>query len=295
MSKRYESMGVINITPDSFSDGNKYNQKEQFKKQFLKFKDTFDIIDLGAESTAPMNSAVSASDEIERFEESFIPLLKAISTPNVVISVDTYKIEVFNFVLKKIRKYWGSEIPVIFNDVSGKIDSDLKDLLTQDLKFRYVFSHNLAPTRIQTTEHMDHVSEYNNEEFVESVRVYFQNGIDELREFPHEIIIDPCFGFSKTRSQNHLLLRELSSVFKKIENKLLIGISRKSFLRDTNFDKENTESVAKLDVSQAVLLAELLKGLDSSPILRVHDKISLDGMDTALDILENCQKVLTKT
>ena len=72
MIKKYESMGVINITPDSFSDGAQFNAPETFSKAFKFHSEKFDIVDIGAESTAPKNQAITAEVEIERFNDNFL-------------------------------------------------------------------------------------------------------------------------------------------------------------------------------------------------------------------------------
>lgn len=279
-------MGVINITPDSFSDGAKFNAPESFAQAFNKSSQSFNIIDIGAESTAPMNDAISVDEEIARYNEIFLPLLKSIPAPSCKLSFDTYKPEVFKYLLSMVRKHWGSDFPIMFNDVSGKIDNELIELLKNE-KFTYVFCHNLCDHRDQTSNHMDFVQDLGSEGFLKNISDYFQTGSKVLNDLSADVIIDPSFGFSKTRSQNHLLLARIGEVFNPFNKQVMVGISRKSFLRD----KAISTSDSSLDVAQGVLLGYAKSQLDRPPVFRVHDHVSLSGLDISDQILSHCQKV----
>lgn len=283
--KQFQSMGVINVTPDSFSDGNKFNQTKTFQAQMLKAIADFDIIDIGAESTAPMNSQVPIDEEIKRLETTFIPFLKQHAQPNVELSFDTYKIEVFEWLYTQTRKFWG-EIPIIFNDISGSLDDELINL-SKRCRFSYVFCHNLAPTRASSSEHMKYAQDTSNEIFLERFESYFEQGLHVLDALNQsKVWIDPCFGFSKTRAQNLVLLQKGCEILNKFSSPVVYGVSRKSFLRNEDI-KKNEYGEKVLDVVQSYLLDSFLKRDNKQPIFRIHDKASLDGLKIANEVL-NC-------
>ncbi len=274
-------MGVINLTPDSFSDGGNYNNYNGFKNRFLELTSWAHIVDLGAESTAPFNSKISAKEEIYRFEEMLLPLLDEIEDPQIEISIDTYKVDVFFHILQKIHSKW-PKTKLIFNDVSGVIDSDLVDILkTRHLDFSYVFCHNLAPTRAQTQEHMKYTSSSEGMDFLrENVR-YFQEGLKRLATFEKSILIDPCFGFSKSREQNLYLLKNLKTFLLQFPTGIdcLIGISRKSFLRnESNKDLSKPINLQRVEHLQSVIIYELLREkLGRNLVFRVHEAVGIQS------------------
>ena len=276
-------MGVINITPDSFSDGSQYNTKSSFEAQMLKAIAEFDIIDIGAESTAPMNSSISVQEEINRFKTSYLPFVQSHSEPNVQLSFDTYKIAVFEWLFLETRKYW-PKIPIIFNDVAGKVDDELIALLKQyDVK--YVFSHNLAPTRELTSNHMDYVQDLTDEDFLRRFESYFSDGLKKLENFSDKILIDPCFGFSKSTHQNELLLRRAHEILNKFSERIVYGVSRKSFLRKYGVEKDEYGKKV-LDVTQSYLLRSFLDHDVKVPIFRIHDNASTLGLRIANELLK---------
>lgn len=207
-------MGVMNVTPNSFSDGGELPSVDEFLKRLDSFG-PIDAIDIGAESTAPMNEAIGFEEEWERLQV-FLPLLRSLSCS---ISIDTYHPET---IFKAVR-WWRDNklrVPLIWNDVSGKFDETVEDFLKEDSLFWYVFCHNLAPGRELTSKHMDYVSE----------------GLN-LREYFHpycrkNVIFDPCLGFSKTYEQNWWILENFGEIQRDLDHdEWLIGFSRKSFLR----------------------------------------------------------------
>ena len=272
-------MGVLNITPDSFSDGGQATNFEDFSKKFNDLLNWANIIDLGAESTAPFNSKVESNEELHRYQSTLFPYLRKNSDPETTLSIDTYKIDVFKSVAKEIHHYW-PKTKIIFNDVSGKIDDKLFNLWDElDFKFDYVFSHNLAPSRDLTQKHMDYIYPEKNWDFVKICIDYFLLGLEKLKDVPSQIIIDPLFGFSKTREQNQFLLRSLKSFLLQFDYKVpcLIGISRKSFLRvpkdlDINISRNKDE----IDMIQSILLYNFMQdNLKRTFLYRVHDPVSV--------------------
>jgi len=278
-------MGVINITPNSFSDGNLFNSIESFEPKFNEACSDFDIIDLGAESTAPFNNPVDTSEELARFEDLLFPVLRSSEDNALTLSIDTYKIDVFKKVYIEVKKYWPST-QIIFNDVSGKIDEELISILNSDLDFSYVFSHNLAPSRTETNKHMEFLTD---EDIILHMHQYFLNGLGTLANFNKKIILDPCFGFSKTRQQNHHLLKNLKHVFEGIDTRydLMYGISRKSFLRfPREMDLGDVHNQKILDGTQALLFNKLFSDIQNrSIILRVHDLNSIHALKNTYSII----------
>ena len=216
----------MNITPNSFSDGGEIDSPQAFIRRLNSFG-KIDALDVGAESTAPMNKAISWEEEWERFER-VMPLLEDL---DCALSVDTYHPEtIFKFV-----KHWKDlklESKLIWNDVSGKFDDAVREFLKTG--FDYVFCHNLAPSRELTGKHMDFV-------------VPELDLVSYFSSHKHpQVIFDPCLGFSKSYEQNWDVLKNFGEL-EKIHSRWLLGFSRKSFLRK----KFQTEDREELDVLHA--------------------------------------------
>ncbi len=212
-------MGVINITPNSFSDGGQFNSQETFEKQVQKLASQCHILDIGAESTAPMNKAITYEEEISRFFA--LDLFTLTKLP--IISIDTYRPETF----LKLYDYFQAQNydgELWWNDVSGIFDDSVHEILKLK-NTKYIFSHNRVPNREETNQHMNYVNQ-------KDILSEFQESIKQIpQELMPKIILDPCFGFAKSRTQNHQLMDELPKLINKINLPWLIGISRKSFLR----------------------------------------------------------------
>lgn len=264
----FKTMGVINVTPNSFSDGGELKDPSYTFKKVL---NEFDIGDIGAESTAPFNDPIEAKTELIRLESFFSKVLDA-PDPEAQISIDTYRPEVFYEVALEINRVWPKS-RLIFNDISGKIDFDLMELMKTELPFSYVFSHNLCPARDLSSHHMDYVFQGEFEEFMREVARYFKDGLEKLRVTNREIIIDPCFGFSKTKEQNLGLLKELARLSKMIEGDevLMVGISRKSFLRvPKGLNAKDPKNQERLDHLQSLIALDLVKKVQRPMIFRSH-------------------------
>lgn len=214
-------MGVINITPNSFSGDSASLTPDILNSKLEALRD-IPILDFGAESTAPMNVSISYEEELARFA----PYLDQIFSWEKVVSIDTYHPETIAFFQQEWVKR-SKRNPLVWNDVSGKWDDEVERFLSIPGPYSYVFSHNLAPSRSQSGAHMkftaDHLSR---EEF-------FQGLVDYFR--PHvrsKVILDPCFGFSKTYEQNWEAIERFGELQKILNHEhWLFGISRKSFLR----------------------------------------------------------------
>ena len=233
-------MGVMNVTPNSFSDGGELTAANFTEK--LKSFGNVDAIDIGAESTAPMNEPVPWETEWERLK-TVLPLLKGF---NGVLSFDTYHPETMEEILRYyVNHSWDQTL--WWNDVSGKMDGFVKDFLELSPAFSYVLCHNLAPNRALTGRHMDYLDP----------ELTLETVADYLRPFAiPQVIFDPCLGFSKTYEQNWMLLQN----FKKLQeltghNRWLLGFSRKSFLRKKyNLDVSEREKLDEAHVQELQML-----------------------------------------
>jgi dihydropteroate synthase len=213
-------LGVINVTPNSFSDGAETQSPEAVRARVRSFG-PIEALDIGGESTAPMADALHPEEEWQRLLPH-LPLLRSLKLP---ISIDTYHPETIG----RIARIWITEkitTPLIWNDVSGKLDQAVEAFLEMRNNFYYVYCHNLAPIRQLTGKHMDYLSESEGDEFINEMARFFMPAVHP------RVILDPCLGFSKSYEQNWTLLDRFDELQKKIgHDQWLLGFSRKSFLR----------------------------------------------------------------
>lgn len=252
-------MGVINVTPNSFSDGGESLSLSEIESRLKQFGD-IEVIDFGAESTAPMNASISSDEEWDRLQV-ILPLLKRLKSK---ISIDTYHPEtIFNMV-----KFWRDQNltqALVWNDVSGKFDEHVKEFLKID-NVEYVYCHNLAPSREETGKHMKFLSESSGEDFFNELIQYFS------KQTHQKVIIDPCLGFSKTYDQNWMILDNFTDFINQLPgNRFMLGFSRKSFLRK-KYGLENItpENRQRLDEIQVAIVKKMLPSLQDEIWLRTH-------------------------
>ncbi len=232
-------MGVMNITPDSFSDGGEYD--------LSRLSLSADAWDVGAESTAPMNLSISADEEWGRLEPHLPALLKI-----PLLSLDTYHPET-------IFRMAGLRNNLIWNDVSGKFDKSVEEFLSLDSSFQYVLCHNLAPSRDLTGRHMDYATGTS----LETLTAFF------LKYKHPRVIFDPCLGFSKTYEENWMILENMGELSRRVGHKRwLIGFSRKSFLRK-KFGLELSQR-DELDQKHVEVLSEVLAEMSGEVWVRTH-------------------------
>ncbi len=242
-------MGIINATPDSFSDGGQFNAVSSALERInVIVSEGASIIDIGGESTRPNAEPVSEKEELLRV----IPILeKALQQfKNVIFSIDTTKFEVAKKSL---------ELGVdIVNDVSGHTkELRLADLCAQHNAF-YVLMHSKGDPKT-----MQNNAIYYN--VVDEVGEFFDKKIETLKSKGVEkIILDPGIGFGKTLEHNFSLIAHLDK-FKKFGFPILVGASRKSMIGKLLDDRPAEDRLAG---TLAVHYHSLLKGAD---ILRVHD------------------------
>jgi dihydropteroate synthase len=255
------SLGIINLTPDSFSDGGLFFENQKLAQNFSKI-DSFDAFDFGAESTAPQNSEISFSTEKERIQKFLLPHIKLFNHKK--ISIDTYKIETIEWFLSQIN--FNDFQEVIWNDVSGQLDERALRVLQRYPSLSYVYSHNLVPKREQTSNHMNFV---NQDLICSEVILYFQKSKAIFSKLKNKVYFDLCFGFSKTREQNFLLIKNFAKIFEQVDHaSWILGISRKSFLR---FDHNDPDLLLQTEILQSLVLQQIINSQTTSPDLRPCD------------------------
>ncbi len=241
-------MGILNITPDSFYDGSRYNhQKAVLQRVSQIIEEGGNIIDIGAFSSRPGASFVTEQEERERL----IPFLEIIvkEFPKAIISIDTYRSNIAREAIEKGAK--------IINDISaGNLDPDMFSTIAS-LKVPYIMMHMSG-----TPETMQNNPVY--KDVVNDILVYFMQKIEKLKDLGVEdIIIDPGFGFGKTLSHNYELLNRLDE-FKILKKPVLVGISRKSMLYKLLGGTPD-------EMLNPTNIANTIAAMKGANILRVHD------------------------
>ncbi len=241
-------MGILNVTPDSFSDGGLYLHEDDAINHALKMiEDGADIIDIGGESTRPGSDVVSEDKEINRV----IPVIKKIldKKPEAIVSIDTTKSKVAEEALKN-----GAQI---VNDISGlTFDSEMIAVVKKYDASIIIMHIKGTPKNMQQNPHYDDVVK----EVLNFLKAQSQNAEQEGLS---KIIIDPGIGFGKRIQDNFELLKNLSE-FKELNYPILIGISRKSFLGKTL----NLE-IDKRDTATAIMEGIAVK--NGASIIRTHN------------------------
>lgn len=253
-------MGVINITPNSFSGDSVSLTPQILATKLLTLHET-PILDFGAESTAPMNASISADEELARFS----PYLDQILSCEKVVCIDTYHPETISFFQKEWEKRLKKN-PLVWNDVSGKWDDEVERFLKVAGPYSYVFSHNLAPTRSESGSHMKFTQDQMSpEEFFQSLLHYF-------RPYARSrVVLDPCFGFSKTYEQNWEVIERFGELQRLLAHeRWLFGISRKSFLRQKYGLTNSVEDRDFLDQRHTDEVRRLSSGWSGEVWIRTH-------------------------
>lgn len=261
LSSRTFVMGILNITPDSFSDGGKYFDKDIQMQRIVvdavrMEREGADFIDVGGESTRPGAQKVSAGEEIQRV----IPVISEIKKHiNIPISIDTYKHEVAEEALKA-----GA---VIVNDISGFQFDDKIAAVTKKYNASCILMHiKGTPKEMQNNPVYGNVIEEIKEYLSKSVSIAKEAGIEQ-------IIVDPGIGFGKTFAHNIEIIRKLNE-FKSLGYPVLLGLSKKRFINEiyeSNIDERGEGTMA----------ANTVGILNGANIIRVHD------------VLENKRAALT--
>ncbi|MGG7212360.1 dihydropteroate synthase [Clostridium nigeriense] len=242
LDERTYVIGILNVTPDSFSDGGNYNEIDAAVKRAKEMvKEGADIIDIGGESTRPGASYVSEEEEIERV----IPIIKAIKKElDVLISIDTYKSKTAEEAIKA-----GADI---INDVWGlKKDSNMAKVAAE-YNVPCILMHNREPKPYKNL--MKEVLE----DLIESINIALDAGIKR-----ENIILDPGIGFAKTYEENLIVMDNLEKIVD-IGFPVLLATSRKSMIGlalDLPVDE-------RVEGTVATTVIGIMKGCK---IVRVHD------------------------
>ena len=241
-------IGIVNVTPDSFSDGGKFFSTESAIEHGLQLiKDGADIIDIGGESSRPGSEPVKDDEELNRV----IPVIEGIikKVPDAIISIDTQKSIVASEALKKGAK--------IVNDISaGTFDSKMFEVVKSFNAALILMHMKGSPKTMQQDPYYDDV--------VSEVYDYLLNKVDNARKHDiKNIIIDPGIGFGKRVSDNYELLKRLNEI-KGIGCPIMVGLSRKSFLgKALNIEIDKRE--------EATLIAETLAIKNGARLIRTHN------------------------
>ncbi len=235
-------MGIINTTPDSFSDGNNKTTEELFNYTLKLIDDGADIIDIGGESTKPNAITISVEEEIKRV----IPLIEKIRKENINIPIS---IDTRNYLTAKKAIEAGANI---INDVSFLKDENLKNYINENnIPLILTHSNNIPAEN----------ADYTNKNIIEQIYFELKNKLSELTT--ENIIIDLGIGFGKSKETNFEILKRIEE-FKTLNKPILCGISRKSFIT-----KEFNISTNEADIPTALYSSLLAtKGVQ---IHRVHN------------------------
>jgi len=241
-------MGVLNLTPDSFYDGDRFSSVDaHLKRADQILNEGASIIDLGAVSSRPGAGEISESEEVDRL----IPSLKEIRNqfPDCFISIDTYRSPV-------AQKAVDAGADMINDIYGGRFDSNMLKTISR-LGVPYILMHMKG-----TPDTMQENPQY--KDVVAEIAYFFQQQTEKLREFgASQVLVDPGFGFGKTIDNNFELLHRLPE-FETLGYPMVVGVSRKSFIQKTL----GVSAGEALNGSTVLHTLALQKGAN---VLRVHD------------------------
>jgi dihydropteroate synthase len=241
-------MGIVNVTPDSFSDGGHYAGTQKAVSHALQLvEEGADILDVGGESTRPGASPVPLQQELDRV----MPVLEAlVKQVNIPISIDTYKPQVMQAAITA-----GASM---INDVRALQEEGASAIVAASDAAVCLMHMQGTPQTMQEHPHYDDVVHEVTSFLTARLQASLDAGIQTSR-----IVLDPGFGFGKTRAHNILLARELG-VFCALGQPVLVGLSRKSVLGQIT----GNDVDARVHASVAAAVISAMKG---AKILRVHD------------------------
>lgn len=242
-------MGILNVNPDSFYDGGKFNSEKDILLHVEKMiGEGATIIDIGAASTRPGAEEITEKQELERLLK--VLNLISLNFPDTIISVDTYR----SFIARKVIENGAH----IINDISGgTFDTNMFEVIAEQ-QVPYIMMHIQG-----TPKNMQQNPQYEN--VVNEIKLFFQHQLTKLKQLgvTKNIILDPGFGFGKTLEHNYELLYHLNS-FKDLGYSIMAGVSRKSMIN----------KVLKIKPQNALNGTTILNTialLNGANILRVHD------------------------
>ncbi len=257
-------MGIVNVTPDSFSDGGKFNRSDKAIAHAMQLvEEGADILDIGGESTRPGATPVPLEEELKRV----LPVIKALAQAGVPLSIDTYKPEV-------MRAAIDSGVDMV-NDVRALQAPNAMEIVAKSHVGVCLMHMQGLPQNMQVDpQYADVVLEVM--EFLAArLQAAEAAGISRNR-----LLLDPGFGFGKRTAHNLTLLNHLSSL-QSLGIPLLVGLSRKSVLGQ----------VAGLDVDErlhASIAASVLSAIKGANIVRVHDvKPTVDALKVVAAVMHH--------
>ena len=241
-------MGILNITPDSFSDGGKYNKNNLANKQMnYLFKSGANLVDIGGESTRPGSKAVNSKVEWNRIKE----ILKK-NCKKKIISLDTRKSEIMEKgIILGVK---------LINDVSG-LNYDKNSIkILKKYNIPFVLQHSLGNPDV-----MQDNPKYTN--ILLDIYDFFEKKIKFLRSVGinhNKIILDPGIGFGKNLKHNITIIKNIS-IYHSLGLPILLGLSRKRFIKELSLDNDST---SRLGGTVSSSIFAMMQGVE---ILRVHD------------------------
>ena len=238
-------MGILNLTPDSFSDGGKYTDPAAALDQALALEaDGADLIDVGAESTRPGHQRVSATEELRRL----IPVLDRLArTLKIPISIDTSKVSVAQAAF--------DHGAVLLNDVAALSRPGMAEFACQG-DFPVVLMHGVAQGLAEDDPQPS-----------ATIAAWLTTRIQELQIDPQRIVIDPGIGFGITRAQDAAILEDLAPLVA-LGHPLLIGLSRKRIVRILHPDLDRDDASAQMALQAWQNGANILRLHELKPIQR---------------------------
>lgn len=241
-------MGILNVTPDSFSDGGLFQKKQQaYDQALLMIRQGASIIDIGGESTRPGAPDVDAEEELQRV----IPVVERIrQESDVKISVDTRKAIVMEQAIRA-----GADM---INDVNALRDDGAIEVIRQSTTSVCLMHMQGRPETMQSAPQYKSVTDEVISFLSQRINACEAVGIDKSR-----IWVDPGFGFGKTRQHNYQLLNELNA-FERLEVPVLVGMSRKSMIGQVTGRPPEDRLAGSLGSAMVALM-------HGASILRVHD------------------------
>lgn len=241
-------MGILNLTPDSFYDGGRYNNESEILSKVEKMcNDGVTFIDVGAYSSRPNAKHITEEEELKRIVSIVDLLLK--SFPDILLSIDTFR--------SRVAKACIEAGASLINDISaGKLDETMLQTVA-DLHVPYIMMHMRGtPQTMQKLTQYDHL--------IKEILFYFSERIAAARALGiTDIIVDPGFGFAKTIEQNFELLNNLE-LFSMLDMPVLVGLSRKSMIYKS-LDISVNDALNGTTILNTIALQ---KGAN---IIRVHD------------------------
>ncbi|MGB2630863.1 MAG: dihydropteroate synthase [Candidatus Omnitrophota bacterium] len=256
-------MGVLNVTPDSFSDGGRYIDPEKAAERIKGMVDEgADVIDIGGESTRPGADGISTSEELQRI----MPVIKAVKgTLSVPLSVDTYKSEV-------ARQALMGGVSIV-NDITALHgDPEMAGTIAEFDAGVVLMHMKGTPATMQKSPDYGDVIEEILSYLEGSIRIALDAGID-----PEKIIIDPGIGFGKKLEHNLAILKDLKRL-RQLGKPLLVGTSRKSFIGElTGKDIRDREFGTAASVA--------LAAANGADMIRVHDVGSMKDVMRVVDAI----------